>query len=353
MDSPNRMKNRYRLVRRGERGSTFYLFDNLTRTRCRLNTQDPEEARRLLNAHSEARRQPEINLQIARAYLSASDEASRTRTWAQALDSLIETKTGPTKERWIRASNEKALKCLLGRVLVETQPEHFLAALKAGTVSTNVHLRKLHNFCLGMGWVAWPILPKKQWPTVRFKEKRAITWDEHLKIIDREPNAEKKAFYELAWHLGAAQSDLANLRAEDVDWQDRVISFRRKKTGTPSLVRFGSSTTMVLKRLPSTGYLFPDLQAVEEKRRADYFRKRCLTLGITGITLHSYRYAWAERAKTLGVNERHAMEMLGHNSKAVHRAYAKKAIVKVPSLEDFEIRTSQQNSLPPKSGNAK
>jgi hypothetical protein len=34
--------------------------------------------------------------------------------------------------------------------------------------------------------------------------------------------------------------------------------------------------------------------------------------------------------------ERFAMENLGHNSKAVHRAYAKKALVKIPSLEDYE-----------------
>ena len=34
------------------------------------------------------------------------------------------------------------------RVLIETQPDHLFACLKAGTVSTNVHLRKPHNFCI-------------------------------------------------------------------------------------------------------------------------------------------------------------------------------------------------------------
>lgn len=54
------------------------------------------------------------------------------------------------------------------------------------------------------------------------------------------------------------------------------------------------------------------------------------------MTLHSYRYAWAERARIAGVPERFAQEALGHNSIAVHRAYAKKAKVKVPSLEQYE-----------------
>ncbi|MGA2242130.1 MAG: hypothetical protein ABSH11_08835 [Verrucomicrobiota bacterium] len=62
----------------------------------------------------------------------------------------------------------------------------------------------------------------------------------------------------------------------------------------------------------------------------------CRQLGITGVTLHSYRYAWAERAKTVGYPERFAQEALGHNSKAVHRAYAKRALMKIPSLEDYE-----------------
>jgi integrase len=43
-------------------------------------------------------------------------------------------------------------------------------------------------------------------------------------------------------------------------------------------------------------------------------------LGIKGVTLHTYRYAWAERAKCAGYPERFAQEALGHNSKAVHRA---------------------------------
>ena len=61
-------------------------------------------------------------------------------------------------------------------------------------------------------------------------KKRAITWEEHCRIVEREKNPERKAFYQLGWHLGASQSDLAHLQAEDVDWPNRVISFFRMKT---------------------------------------------------------------------------------------------------------------------------
>lgn len=37
-----------------------------------------------------------------------------------------------------------------------------------------------------------------------------------------------------------------------------------------------------------------------------------------------------------------AQEALGHNSKAMHRAYAKKAKVKIPALEDFERKRAEE-----------
>lgn len=54
-----------------------------------------------------------------------------------------------------------------------------LRVLERGTTATNVFLRRLHNFAVDMGWLSWPILPKEQWPSVRYGVKRAITLDEH------------------------------------------------------------------------------------------------------------------------------------------------------------------------------
>jgi hypothetical protein len=50
------------------------------------------------------------------------------------------------------------------------------------------------------------VLAKKQWPKVRFKEKRAITVREHQAMIGNEQNPERRAFYEFCWHLGGAHS---------------------------------------------------------------------------------------------------------------------------------------------------
>jgi integrase len=190
-----------------------------------------------------------------------------------------------------------------------------------------------------MHWLPWPVLPKPNWPRVRHREKRAITFEEHQKIIARELNPATRAFYELLWHLGGSQSDIATLTAEDIDWKDRTISYRRHKTGTMSLIAFGSEVAAILKMLPSSGELFPALARIHERHRAKMFIKRLKTVGVSGVSLHSYRYAWAERAKEAGYPERFAMQALGHSSKAVHRAYAKKAQVVVPPLEEYEKHT--------------
>lgn len=84
------------------------------------------------------------------------------------------------------------------------------------------------------------------------------------------------------------------------------------------------------------GPLFPYLCTVRAGDRATEFKQRCDGLGISGVSLHSYRYAWAERALKCGFPERFAQQALGHNSQAVHRAYAKHAEVTVPSLADWE-----------------
>ena len=93
---------------------------------------------------------------------------------------------------------------------------------------------------------------------------------------------------------------------------------------------------------PATGALFPYLRTVRAGDRATEFRQRCEGLSIKRVTLHSYRYAWAERALKCGYPERFAQQALGHNSKAVHRAYSKHAEVTVPSLDDWEKQWKRQ-----------
>lgn len=328
------MKQRFRMYRR--QGGVFYAVDRQTGNRESLKTSDSLTAKRLLQAKNEAQQQPIINRQIARAYLAVGDPEVSRRTWGVVMDEIIKTKRGETQHRWRTAAKDKAFEPILGLTLFETNAQHFLRVLEKGKVSTNIYLRRVHNFALDIGWLPWPVLPKRKWPAFHFKPKRAITLEEHQAIVTREINPERKAFYQLAWHLGASQTDISLLEAGNIDWGNRIITYARKKTGEVASVRFDEEVAAVLRERPSEGHLFPYLRTVRPGDRATEFKQRCQGLGIKGVTLQSYRYAWAERAKTAGYPERFAQQALGHNSKAVHRAYAKKAHVILPSLGEYE-----------------
>lgn len=331
------MTQRYRKFLRS--WGVWFVFDTVTGNSKSLKTRDKAEALQKVNAMNETERQPGISLGLAKVYLNAADPKLATRTWQQVMDDIIERKTGETRLRWNTAAKDKNLDCIRNLPCAETRAEHFDKVLKDGSVSTNVYLRRIHNHALNMEWLLKAVIPRALWPRPVYKEKRAITLDEHTRIVEREKNPELKALYQLAWHVGGSQSDLANLQAEDIDWTNRVISFFRKKmrtrTQTPAQIRFGKEAEAVLRSLPATGPLFPKLSKWHEKHRAKEFKRRCVGLGIEGVTLHSYRYAWAERALQCGYPERFAQQALGHNSKAVHHAYAKRAKVIVPSLDDW------------------
>ena len=328
------MKHRYQVFRRS--WGTFYCEDLVTKKQTTLKTRDKDEAYRLVAAKNETEDAPAFSLHLARVYWQAGDPAAAKRTWQNVMDEIPKLKSGETRHRWETAIKDKAFDSIRNKVVLETQAEHFLRVLENGSISTNIYLRRVSNFALDMNWLPWPLLPKKRWPAIKFKNKRAITLAEHQAIVAREQNTERRALYQLAWHLGASQSDIAFLEAKNIDWENNVISFARKKTGSIAIMRFDDEVGDLLRQLPGEGSLFPYLRTVRAGDRSTEFHQRCVGLGIKGISLHSYRYAWAERAKQAGYPERFAQEALGHNSKAVHRAYARQAKVELPALGDYE-----------------
>jgi integrase len=144
----------------------------------------------------------------------------------------------------------------------------------------------------------------------------------------------------MLWEIGGSQSDTAKLHRENVDLFNRRINYSRQKLesigqGSVAIV-IGDDLMKLLKKLPKSGFLFPALAKQNDKVRASRFRKVADRLGFTTITLHSYRYAWAQRAKSYGMPVREAMAHLGHGSKAIHMAYSEKADVVNLPLEFYE-----------------
>jgi len=265
------MKAKYWLCKRK---NVFFSFDAETGRRESLHTGDREEARRIIRAKNDSATQPAINISIARAWLVGTDPKLVERTWGFVIQEFCTVKKDSTRQRRARAVRSKAFNVIRNKRLVETTAEDFYAVLKSGGVFTNHILRCIHNLALGMGWILAPVIPPKLWPKVEKKHRRAITPEEHQRIIQAEQNAERKLYYELLWEIGARLESL-------------------------------------LKMLPSIGSLFPKISTLLDKDRSAEFRRRCRLLKIEGVSLHSYRYAWAARAKQLGMPERFAQSALG------------------------------------------
>ena len=244
------MKQLFSLYRRN---GIYYAQNTQNGKQESLRTRDEAAAKALLHSKNEASRQPILNRQIALAYLSATDAAAATRTWKFVMDEMAATKQGVTRHRYDIAWKDPAFVQIGNLPLLETNAAHILKVIRTGTVSTNHYMRRMHNFALEMDWLPKAIVPRRQWPKPLHKEKRAITQAEHEAIIANEKNPERRAFYQLAWHMGAAQTDLATLTAEDVDWEQKTIGFFRRKTGTVARLHFGPIVSAILQDLPGTG----------------------------------------------------------------------------------------------------
>ncbi len=331
------MQLKYRLYRRNNGG--FYWQENGSAKQGSLKTKDKREAASLLHAMNEAQRQPTLTLAMGRAYLAAHDPNMTKRTWQAVMDEMSTHGIPTTQERCARALRSKSFDAIRHKPLVETTGEDLLTIMHANGNCVCHYLRRLHNLALNLGWLAWPVLTKAAWPKIRSQRKRGITPEEHAKIIGCEHNPERRAYYELLYETGAAQTDAASLNTKHIDWQNGVLVYRRKKLGPdsePARLTIGKRLRELLEALPRSGDLFPTIKHQSANHRAAEFRRRCRVAGINGVSLHSYRHSWAQRAKACGYPQRFAQEALGHGSRAVHEAYARGATVICPALEEYE-----------------
>ena len=215
------MSRKYWLCKRGK---VYYSLNSETGKRESLQTDDKEEAARIIHAKNDASRQASINITIAKAYLVGADPKLVERTWSWVMDEYCSRGKEATRQRNQRAIRGKPFNLIRDKKLIETTADDLRAVMKAGGAFTNHFLRCLHNLAIGMGWVLHAIIPPKLWPKSEKRPKRGITREEHQKIIQHESNAERRLYYELLWEIGAAQTDGANLTAANIEWDNRLLS---------------------------------------------------------------------------------------------------------------------------------
>jgi integrase len=243
------MKSRFRLFRRA--GGLFYLHDAETGKQESLRTRVKREAQELVMARNAAIRQPLLNRTMARAYLSAQDPQMLSRTWTAVFAEFATHGRESSRERTTRAAASKNFDVIRNKPILETTADDFLAVLNAGGTATNNYLRRFHNLALDLGWLLAPVLPKRAWPAIRPKRKpRALTRQEYDAVIQAEGNEERRHYYQFLWETGAAQTDAANSSAANIDWDNMVLVYERKKLqedAAPCRLRIGGTLEALLR----------------------------------------------------------------------------------------------------------
>lgn len=284
------MKPRFRVY---QRGNKFYKRDTQTNVRTSLGTSCRKAAQKLVDAENQSHESPALSYELAKAYLTSSDPLAKTRTWSDVMEEYARKGAPQTQDRKRRVFAMREFDFIRGKLLISTVAEDFFAVLRSEKVSVNVYLVQLQNLAVDVGWLPRPVIPRRSFPVPKKKRKiRAITREEHGRVIAAEKDVERRLFYSLLWEIGASQSDAAKLRAENFDLTKGLLMFERSKTEQLCRMQISDAMRAILAQLPKEGLLFPGIQNGGHNFRASEFRRRLRLLGIKGLSLHSYRYAW-------------------------------------------------------------
>ena len=330
------MQLKYRLYRR--RNGIFYWQENDSSKQGTLRTSEKREAERLLNAMNESHREPTLNLNLARAYLAAHDPKMAQRTWQEVMDEMATHGIPTTQERCARGFRSKAYDPIRNKPLVQTTGENCSRSFTPTATVSRIIFDGFTTWRLISVGSRGPSSQNEHGPKSEAKAKERSLPKNMQQSSLQKKMPERRAYYELLYETGAAQTDAANLTAEDIDWQNGVLVYRRKKLGPfsePCRLTIGNKLRGCCSRFRHLAICFQTSNNFCESSIGG-ISSDGVELPEFRRQLASYRHAWAQRAKACGYPQRFAQEALGHSSRAVHEAYAKGALVILPALDEYE-----------------
>ncbi len=162
--------------------------------------------------------------------------------------------------------------------------------------------------------------------------------DRVLDALEGEGDPFWKAYFKLLLFIGCRRSELLGSKWEDVDTEQRTITFRDTKTATIDTKPIGPEALGILLALPSHGsseWLFPSHAAsghLEEPKKA--WRRIRKAAGVPDVTTHDLRRTFATTLAGMGYSLHLISRSLGHRSLASAKPYA--------HLDDAEARRARE-----------
>ncbi len=178
-------------------------------------------------------------------------------------------------------------------------------------------------------------------------EKQAFTLA-HVQRLMRIADPEWRSLITFGIFTGQRLGDLVSLTFAQIDYDHKEILFKTEKTGRPMAITANDALwehVLSLKRGTPTAPIHPRAYEVREAHgiglvSKDFTRlmveaglckakpnnkkrdvKGDVSREVNPLTFHSLRHATASWLRDVGVSENLAMEIVGHDSKSVDRAY--------------------------------
>jgi len=373
----NRSNKPYRLKRRKDRGGQYAIVDKATGKSKLTGTADrhqAEEQARIKYGLTDDTNAA-FHKKMAEAHLAKCNSEWLTITWDMIAKRMISGPRGKCggekRESTVRTLesnwNNAIWNELRHKRAIDTVASDFMRATRDVGVAMTCFGKRLHNYAIDHQLIPYQIIGAEMWMKhERNPRSRAVSEEEHLKILRIISNVTGYDFRQyirhhqgttreqwrdewvnwlwFLWFTGASNSDAANMKAENVKWEEGVIEYKRGKWVQPEkhaparvAIAKGGQLEKLLKRLPQSGNLFPLLSQTDMRGRCDAFAHMVKQCGIKkGITSHGYRFAFAERARKGGMSAEDRMANLGHASYDQTHHYDKNAKVVPVSIEVIE-----------------
>jgi len=258
---------------------------------------------------------------------------------------------------WCKA-NGRALKrlrpCDIDDYFVDDGAHHWsrrTVATMAGVLRTFLH------YAASQGWCDPQLAATIRGPRIYAQESLpfAPSWDEVRRILagtltDLPQDIRDRAILMLLSIYGMRATEVATLRLDQVDWQQRVIRIFRLKRRQPQVYPLLPSVAEALAHYidivrPSTPYpeVFIGLHSPQRPlTRAAIYKvvsPKFLTLGIEVVHRgpHALRHACATRLIAEGLTIKEIGDHLGHRTTEATRTYAKVDLAALREVGDFDL----------------
>lgn len=218
-------------------------------------------------------------------------------------------------------------------------------------------LRNFLRYAASQGWCRYQLADAIRGPRIYAHESLpyAPSWIDVQRLLssaltDAPKDIRDRAILMLLSIYGMRATEVATLRLDQVDWQQRVIRIFRLKRRQPQVYPLLPSVAEALARYidivrPLTPYpeVFVGLHSPHHPlSRAGIYKvvsPRFLALGIEAIHHgpHALRHACATRLIADGLTLKEIGDHLGHRSTAATRTYAKVDLAALREVGDFDL----------------